>query len=140
MREILFKGKRTDNKGWVEGLLTIMWGQYHIIKPSDENTAYPIDPETVCQYTGLTDKNGRKIFEGNIVKGVAYSTDFVGYIVWIDAIAGFGVRYFNKRREPTAWENSSILKAIQRWKHPNEFQAEIIGNIFDNPELIGEQP
>lgn len=80
--------------------------------------------------------NGRKIFEGDIVKGVAYSTDFIGYIVWIDAIAGFGVRYFNKHREPTAWENSSILKAIQRWKHPNEFQAEIIGNIFDNPELI----
>lgn len=97
---------------------------------------YEVDPETVCQYTGLKDRNGRKIFEGDIVKGVAYSTDFIGYIVWIDAISGFGVRYFNKHREPTAWENSSILKAIQRWKHPNEFQAEIIGNIFDNPELI----
>lgn len=94
------------------------------------------DPETVCEYTGLTDRNGRKIFEGDIVKGVAYSIDFVGYIVRIDAIAGFGVRYFNKHREPTAWENSSILKAIQRWKQPNEFQAEIIGNIFDNPELL----
>lgn len=84
------------------------------------------------------DWNGRKIFEGDIVKGVAYSTDFVGYIVWIDAIAGFGVRYFNKHREPTAWENSSILKAIQRWKQPNEFQAEVIGNIFDNPELLNQ--
>lgn len=97
---------------------------------------YEVDPETVCQYTGLKDKNGRKIFEGDVVKGVAYSIDFIGYIVWIDEIAGFGVRYFNKRREPTAWENSSILKAIQRWKQPNEFQAEVIGNIFDNPELV----
>lgn len=147
MREILFRGKhihalmqnRHLDGTWVYGYLC----DENYINAVDEDeyggkftSEMLVNPETVCQYTGLTDKNGRKIFEGDIVKGVAYSTDFVGYIVWIDAIAGFGVRYFNKHREPTAWENSSILKAIQRWKQPNEFQAEIIGNIFDNPELL----
>lgn len=147
MREILFRGKHIHvhpknehlDGRWVYGYLC----DKNYISTIDEDEygekfigEMLVDPETVCQYTGLTDKNGSRIFEGDIVKGVAYSTDFVGHIVWIDAIAGFGVRYFNKHREPTAWENSSILKAIQRWKQPNEFQAEIIGNIFDNPELI----
>lgn len=63
MREILFRGKRVDNDAWVEGLLTIMWGQYHIIQPNDENTAYPIILKTIGQYTGLTDKNGTKILK-----------------------------------------------------------------------------
>lgn len=148
MREILFRGKHIhalpQNKHldgiWAYGYLC---GENYINTIDEDEyggkftSEVLVDPETICQYTGLTDKNGSKIFEGDIVKGVAYSTDFIGYIVWIDAIAGFGVRYFNKHREPTAWENSSILKAIQRWEHPNEFQAEIIGNIFDNPELIG---
>lgn len=144
MREILFRGKRLDNGEWIEGFYVKCRSRCYVLPVYDIDHGFDerysewieVDPKTVCQYTGLTDKNGRKIFEGDIVKGVAYSTDFVGYIVWIDAIAGFGVRYFNKHGEPTAWENSSILKAIQRWKQPNEFQAETIGNIFDNPELL----
>lgn len=144
MREILFRGKRVDNGEWTEGFYVKCRGHSYILPVYDMDHGFDerysewieADPETICKYTGLKDKNGRKIFEGDVVKGVAYSTDFIGYIIWIDTIAGFGVRYFNKHREPTAWENLSILKAIQRWKHPNEFQAEIIGNIFDNPDLI----
>lgn len=157
-REILFRGKRKDNGEWIEGgyaehdgkAFIVTWVryipdtrdwdtvEYYENNPHYNSSLIEVLPETVCQYTGLTDKNGKNIFEGDIVKGVAYSIDFIGYIVWIDAIAGFGVRYFNKNREPTAWENSSILKAIQRWKQPNEFQAEIIGNIFDNEELLNQ--
>lgn len=144
-REILFRGKRKDNGRWVEGYYQQRYDAFeniqHLIFWAKSYTVWEyveVDPGSICQYTGLTDKHGRKIFEGDIVKGVAYSIDFIGYIVWIDTIAGFGVRYFNKHREPTAWENSSILKAIQRWKQPNEFQAEVIGNIFDNPELLNQ--
>lgn len=139
-REILFRAKRVDNGEWIEGLPSYgsVYGDITEIE-TRSGGFIEIVPDTICQYTGLTDRDGREIFEGDIVKGVAYSTDFIGYIVWIDSISGFGVRYFNKHREPTAWENSSILKAIQMWKHPNEFQAEIIGNIFDNPELLEEK-
>lgn len=152
-REILFKAKRTDNGEWVEGCLLIDYvtGQYFIhangnsVNESDKVGeegclrffAFEVEKTTLCQYTGLTDKNGKKIWENDIVKGVAYSTDFIGRIIWIDKIAGFGVRYFNEHREPTAWENSSILKHMMSGR-TNEFAAEAIGNIFDNPELLRE--
>lgn len=103
--------------------------------PDECNATFYIDPKTLGQFTGLTDKNGTKIFEGDIVKGTAYSGKFVGIIVWIDEIGGFGVRY-RKRQEATAWENSSILKCASKGR-TDEFTAEIIGNIYDNPELIG---
>ena len=57
----LFRAKRIDNGKWVEGLLTIMWGRCHIVNPNDENTAYTIDPSTICQCTGLKDKTGKMI-------------------------------------------------------------------------------
>lgn len=131
MREILFRGKRIDKNEWVEGDVIHLPNGIAILA---NGYAYVI-PETVGQYTGLKDKNGKMIFEGDVVKGVAFSTDFIGVIIWIEEIAGFGVRYFNNKREPTAWENSSILKMIQKG-HKDKFAAEIIGNIHDNPELL----
>lgn len=148
MREILFRGKRKDNGEWVEGHL--LWyedGRARIIPrhtdifcyENDENTiqtiAYEVIPETVGQYTGLPDKNSNKIFEGDIAQGNAFGSIWQGEIVWIDEIAGFGIRYFH-RSEPTAWENSSILKAMKYKK--DIFAAEIIGNIHDKPELLKE--
>lgn len=134
MREILFRAKRTDNKGWVEGLLTIMWGQYHIIKPSDENTAYPIDPETICQYTGLTDKNGRKIFEGDIVK---INNDVKEVFEISDgAVVYRGGSFIIGGSNGNGTLNS--LFAITDINYV--LRGEVIGNIFDNQELIGDQP
>lgn len=126
MREILFKAKRIDNGEWVEGLVTIMWGQYHIINPMDENTAYPIDTDTICQYTGLTDKNGKRIWENDVVRksdinALGYgrvrncevSFDKLGY--WL-LTTEYGDGY---------WLGSF-----------DAAQLEVIGNIFDNPELL----
>lgn len=145
MHEILFRGKRADNGEWVEGNLNIdpdlktaliWWFDYSSSEDGMERLEKDesVDPSTVGQFTGLTDKNGRKIFEGDIVSGIAYSSENIGEIVWTDKIAAFRVRY-RCREDPTAWENSSIRKAVSYGKK-NEYAAKIIGNIHDNPELL----
>ena len=147
MREILFRGKTSVGE-WICGhLLEQNIPDCHsyivmsIIAELDNRHIEIMDfdineviPETVGQFTGLTDKNGVKIFEGDIVKGIAYSVERIGVIVWIDEIASFGVRYF-KKQDPTACENSSILRCASMGK-TDEFAAEIIGNIHDDPELL----
>ena len=117
-REILFKAKRTDNKEWVEGILTVMWGQYHIINPADENTAYPVDSESICQYTGLTDRNGMKIFEGDIVYIDKEDTNF--FIAWDSDSARFAL-YADTEDIAADFDHY--------WGH----ELEVVGNIFDSP-------
>lgn len=135
MREILFKAKRLDNGEWVEGLLTVMWGQYHIINPKDENTAYPIDPDTICQYTGLTDKAKNRVFENSIIKLIPENV--------------FGVVRFGEYKSPfdsaetthigfyVEWEESDRCKFWRKdlgyWLAATTI---ICGNIFDNPDLM----
>lgn len=125
MREILFRGKRVDNDAWVEGLLTIMWGQYHIIQPNDENTAYPIILKTIGQYTGMTDKNGTKIFEGDII-------DFSGR----SDGEGYGVVRYDVDETEFGIVYDSIYEGLGRRYYSRGI--EVIGNIFDNPELSEE--
>ena len=129
MREIIFRGKRTDDGEWIEGdyAYSNIENKYFIIcNPEMQsftdpgNYLYTIDcceiiPETVGQFTGLTDKNGIKIFEGDIVKGTFLGfpipiEDDVFSICWQEDIAGYKANYF---------EN-----------------VEVIGNIYDNPELL----
>lgn len=131
MREILFKAKRTDNGEWVEGLLTVMWGQYHIINPDDENTAYPIDKDTICQYTGLAHVNGNKIWENDIIctdvgnVKVAYVADPSPYENHYNA--GFEVLFAN------VTDNENYRHDLGYWTLLRGFES--VGNIFDNPDL-----
>lgn len=128
MREILFRGKRKDNGEWVEGFLSPIWGSLHI---GTEFKAYPINYETVGQFTGLTDKNGKKIFEGDIVKEwsshwkTPSKTEINIYSVVCEYLGSLHLI------RKTAWgENSTPLyrRSI----------VEVIGNIYDNPELLGK--
>jgi len=125
-REILFKAKRVDNGEWVEGLLTMMWREYHIVNPSEENIAYPIDVDTICQYTGLEDKNGNKIWENDVIhyKGQYEEIFTVKYYLSMCRFV------FVKK---SAWQGiemdfGNVLTCSE---------AEVIGNIFDNPKLLG---
>ncbi len=142
MREILFRGKEKESGKWIYGDLRHIsdgHGGYILCIVDNTNgknndvTGVEVIPETVGQCTGLTDKNRTKIFEGDIVKGIAYSVTKTGVIVWIDEISSFGVRYVNAQN-PTAWENSSILRCVSMGK-TDEFAAGVIGNIHNTPEL-----
>lgn len=132
MREILFRGKRTDSGKWVEGeLLHDMQDRPHLYwkTPKELPIVFSnhaiVDPATLGQFTGLTDKNGKKIFEGDIVRDaqsflfgkVIYATPQDGF----DGIAGYMV--------------DDIDDGPQNY---NGFwnQVEVIGNIHDNPELL----
>lgn len=137
--KFLSRGKREDTGKWVTGYYVELpedqhGEQLHIIIDLD-GQYNRIIPETAGRCTGLTDKNDTLIFEGDIVKGVVLSSEFIGDIVWIEEIASFGIGHRGKR-EPTAWENSSLFKRL-RLGYKDQFAAEIIGNIHDNPEMIG---
>ncbi|MBO5159612.1 MAG: hypothetical protein J6B94_08515 [Lachnospiraceae bacterium] len=121
-REILFKAKRKDNGEWVEGLPAIFWEEYYMFNPNDKNMAYGIDIDTLCQYTGLTDKNGNKIWEHDIIKcGIKM------YVFWDEHFASWCLtrkgwlykHFFGESQEPE--------------------DCEVIGNIFDNPELLEDE-
>lgn len=123
MREILFRGKRTDNGEWETGSLVVIRGgcsdeQIYI---ADKMTGYntPVLKKTVGQYTGLTDKNGEKIFEGDIVD-ILTENEEIGVVEYDDG--GFEV----KADGFTVDFHSNICGT----------DLEVIGNIYDNPELL----
>ena len=134
MREILFHGKRADNGEWVEG--DVLQTRYHsghieyqIMPQTPISSAYPVLSETVGQYTGLTDKNRKKIFEGDICRFKRFNDIHVGEIVFNVTTASFVMRY------------QSIVGAYgEKATHKMLLSAcdniEIIGNIHDNPELM----
>lgn len=148
MREILFRGKRTDNGEWVYGRLLADDVIVPIGQPFEfeVNTGficsdlkcYDVDPSTVGQYTGLTDKNGKSIFEGDIVKNdwcfvVGYSVVKFGQYKTFDmkqeyqqGHLGFYLEHINERKKRI------IRKDLMYFAN----KCEVIGNIHDNPELL----
>ena len=138
-REILFKAKRKDNGEWVEGYYC-KWKQIRrsicvteekivdciIVWMSDGSMLrHEIDPDTLCHYTGLTDKNGKKIWENDILKAnldESYPED-ITYIKILWNECGFCVN-----------ENySTDIRTLEKWD-AEHFQ--VCGNIFDNADLL----
>ena len=132
MREILFRGKRIDNGEWVEGEMLhdmqdrpyIYWKTPKELPIVFSNHAI-VDPATLGQFTGLTDKNGKKIFEGDIVKHYCEHR--------ADGIISIGVVFWDENHCMFLRTSMCGSETPQIWKN---CEYEVIGNIHDNPELL----
>lgn len=138
-REILFRGKRIDNGEWVEGMYLYIKGHTYPSIFDMEGFSHIIITKTLGQFTGLTDKNGNKIFEGDIVHAVYQSNyvgckniDFgIGVVKYCDSYYGGASYQIDIIGEIGSRVFTAFLKS----------GVEVIGNIYDNPELLnkGEQ-
>lgn len=138
-REILFKAKRIDNGEWVEGQYAYITNPLaedgkpikHLICNGTNIFNDLIDPDTLCQYTGLTDKYGKKIWENDIVKCLKRTEGYELYqVVWRNDFADFGVEPIKPKygaKYPIGLSDGVTLCG-------HDYRA--FGNIFDNPELL----
>lgn len=150
-RENIFKAKRKDNGEWVEGYYVYDYSHdahyifaniiatpngVHDRRESFSLEYYEIDPYTLCQYTGLTDEDGWKIWENDIVKCKKYiGADFIDYNIEIDysievgyvemKLGAFGLHRI---------KYDSYYRPFKDWLE--DYECKVIGNIFDNPELL----
>lgn len=152
MREILSKAKRIDNGEWVEGCLVIDHSRSNLfeyrMQPVESGVLYapPINPETLCQFTGFCDKNGKKIWKNDILMCHGNPKDLVKVL-----FGEFGVRDIGTGSivdKVVGWHYEVVpTDAISRcepfcWPTPlteyyiNRCEMEVVGNIFDNPELL----
>ena len=142
MRDIIFKAKKIDNGEWVEGAYfpktkyptkknrTFIWvwqvGKFYC----DYNcgySPYEVDEKTICQYTGLKDKNGNKIWENDIIKPYDTVTNENYIISWDKEMGAFVFCDINT--------NNSLYVLVGHYIESIQ-SVEVIGNIFDNPELL----
>lgn len=125
----LFRGKRKDNGEWVFGDLVhsvYKIGDTCVGQYGNEVGMHEVDPSTVCRCTGRKDKNGNLIWENDIANCI--DEECCGYIGWNESEAGF---YFNVLLEDGRFEEEHIY----------DYQdcIEVIGNTFDNPELLEKE-
>ncbi len=155
MREILFKDKRKDNGEWVEGFYyeSLISGCYILVPKlktrrkdgviiGDSFDVYEVDPETVCQYTGLKDMNGKKIFEGDILKGFEYpftdnddNHNYYAKVIWFDNSPAFGIYTFKNPLSTVRGISTGNTEYLEDFE-PKSW--EVIGNVFDHKELLEE--
>lgn len=165
MREIIFRGKTLDKGEWVYGVpviakdniadkdITVMVDNPNEIVPREGLPLFEqVDSETVGQYTGLTDKNGNKIFEGDIVKDITESYDrywgeerkrsgiavvkYGYHEVRSDDPYCYGLAYGVYFDGDTLRETPAQYFGYDKYQEDERYQFEVIGNIYDNPELL----
>lgn len=133
-REIKFRGKNKDI-GWVEGQVAYDLNEdTYIIREVEQDSSYGleetmlfaimwhrVDKETIGQYIGLCDKNGKEIYEGDILKSIQWNDIYL--------VKHIGTAYYLCRK------GKNRFNKITTWN--NAEKSEVIGNIYDNPELLG---
>lgn len=157
-REILFRAKRKGiidgnfyrseykNGDWVYGLITKQYSKEFWDKLNDEMrdiygvSGIEIDRDTVGQFTGIHDKFGKKIFEGDILRGFDYpfrdaedNYNYYAEVIWIKNSPAFGFVTHKNPESNVVGISDGDCNYIQAW---DNHRWEIIGNIYDNPELL----
>lgn len=133
MREIKFRGKRLDNGEWLYGSLVILNGRYFIF---DDANRHEVDPATVGEFTGLKDRNGKEVYEGDIIRFsnpyliISQGKQSFGMVKYYDALAGFALYNSSEDKFPMECDWLKI-----------DGSTKVFGNIHDNPEFLkgGEQ-
>lgn len=149
MREHKYKAKRLDNGEWIEGYLFIgVNGVCEICIGSPIiRITYEVDPNTVCEFTGLTDKNGKYIWENDIIKTQSFTDrpyskyakekQFNGYVYWKEH-KFIGNKKYIEQIYSGEWDvkiNQDVGNFVcGSWGRL--WNCEVIGNIFDNTELL----
>lgn len=157
MRDILFRAKainrdtdreyRTNYKNgdWVYGLITKPYNEEYDfpaeMRNTDGVTGIEVDYKTIGQYTGLTDKNGTKIFNGDILQGDEYpycsdgDYNYYAEVVWFDnGCCGFGLCTHKNPKSAVRGISDGNCEWFEDFNSNN---WSVIGNVYDNPELIG---
>lgn len=152
-REILFKAKRIDNGEWVEGYyqkrFDLDGSEQHLIFWSKSYTVWEyaeIDPVTLCQYTGLTDKDGKKIWENDILRGHGNDDDLAKVV--FGEFNVIDVETHEKVDRVIGWHTkvieTDVLSKCEPFCLPmpltdfyiKRCEYEVVKNVFDNPELL----
>lgn len=132
-REIIFRGKRLDNNEWAYGYFLISQKSdktYYIVADVLNSELMAINPKTLGQFTGLTDKNGKDIYEGDILD-IGQTVNGQSKFVIMDTIGRYDVRYAHDLSLRYEYDVYDLLDCFNEEK-----DAEIIGNIHENPELL----
>ena len=137
MREILFRGKSGD--GWHYGLLT-KYGNHKWRVIEEDNNMVTVKTNTIGQYIGLTDKNGTKIFDGDILQGDEYpycsdgEYNYYAEVVWFDnGCCGFGLCTHKNPKSSVRGISDGNCEWFEAFDSNNWL---VIGNIYDNQELV----
>ena len=131
MREILFRGKRLADGKWIYGyyfeqdMADGMRSYIRTLQADRFGTDFAVDPATVGQYTGLQDKNGNKIFEGDIVKCNNKVEEYIGLVDWDTCNPSMCIRYKSI---------SGFSRVEYDFIKCGNMTIEILGNVHDNPD------
>lgn len=130
MRDILFRGGWIKNGEWIEGYYVFLNDAHYILEAGSEDWGvngewFQVVPKSVGQYTGLKDKNGKKIFEGDIIRYQCGIDKFeLMVVIWNESTASLVLAYS---------KDMNYYETLMNTK----YYCEVIGNIYYNPELLG---
>jgi len=143
-REIEYRG--FDSREWRYGDLEYNRkndvAQIHTYKDDGSyNKQYLVDPYTVGEFTGMRDKRGKKIFEGDIVRkcDLTFKTELVGVVVYNSVIGCFRVHSEQNGTTTRSGFEASDVYNDGKYTVPVKYEYEIIGNVYDNPELLNKK-